>query len=357
VYNGTYETLYINVYKVGDKMPKRPYATKTKREQKTYPQDWPSYNLCQTQEKIFFIHLLRELVEIIPTKKEKRKGRPPMSIQEMIFSICLMLYGSKSSRRTISELEIAKQLKYINKKPHFNTILKYLRKKELTPILKDLITISSIPLKQFEEHFAVDASGFSTSQHVRWTDFKWGKKQTGYLNIWRKAHIMCGVKTNVITAIEITKRTTHDNKCFLPLLKKTNKHFDIEEVSADKAYCSKYNFKIIAQLGATPFIPFKKDASPRRGGSFVWRRMLQLFREHYDEWAKHYHLRSNVETVFSMMKRKFNTKLRTFNEASQTNEILCMALCHNLCVLIQEYFELGASIDFSLCAKRYASNK
>ena len=73
---------------------------------------------------------------------------------------------------------------------------------------------------------------------------------------------------------------------------------------------------------------------------------MDYFYEHRDEFMKHYHKRSNAETVFSMIKRKFDMNLRTKSELSQSNEILCKALCHNIVVLIHETFELGISTDF-----------
>jgi hypothetical protein len=47
-----------------------------------------------------------------------------------------------------------------------------------------------------------------------------------------------------------------------------------------------------------------------------------------------------------MMKRKFGSYVRGKNSISQENEVLCKALCHNICVLIQEMFELGIKVDF-----------
>jgi len=35
----------------------------------------------------------------------------------------------------------------------------------------------------------------------------------------------------------------------------------------------------------------------------------------------------------------------------QTNEILAKCLCNNLCVLVQEAFEIGIDIDFKKCAE------
>jgi hypothetical protein len=47
-----------------------------------------------------------------------------------------------------------------------------------------------------------------------------------------------------------------------------------------------------------------------------------------------------------MLKRKFGIYVRGKTSLAQENEILCKALCLNLCILIQEMFELGIKVDF-----------
>jgi hypothetical protein len=60
-----------------------------------------------------------------------------------------------------------------------------------------------------------------------------------------------------------------------------------------------------------------------------------------EEFLQHYHKRSNVESTFSMMKRKFGDSLRSKTDVAMVNETLCKILCHNLVVLIHEMHELG----------------
>lgn len=79
--------------------------------------------------------------------------------------------------------------------------------------------------------------------------------------------------------------------------------------------------------------------------------MYIYFIEHEEEFMLHYHKRSNAESVFSMMKRKFSQNLKMRSETGQDNEILCKALCHNICVLIQECFELNINIDLEEYAR------
>jgi len=47
-----------------------------------------------------------------------------------------------------------------------------------------------------------------------------------------------------------------------------------------------------------------------------------------------------------MMKRKFGDSVRSKSDTAMVNEVLCKVLCHNLCVLIAEWYELGIEPDF-----------
>ena len=310
----------------------------------SYPQDWVSYNSAQTQEKILFLELLYEITSQVPQPKYKGNGRPPADIGEMIFSCCLKHYLDFSSRRSQSDIKLAQQLGYLDHAPHFNTVLKYLRKPELKSILTKLIQISALPLKEIEQDFASDASGFSTVMA-----FAWNKCKRSHFDRkkFKKAHVMCGVKTNVITHIEVTDGYVHDTLMFENLVKKTAINFDMREVSADKGYSTEKNLDIVTKHGAIPFIVFKKNARISEDKMLIWRIMLRYFKNHKEDFMEHYHKRSNVETVFSMMKRKFGSHVRSKNSIAQENEVLCKALCHNIVVLIHEMFELGITFDLS----------
>jgi len=47
-----------------------------------------------------------------------------------------------------------------------------------------------------------------------------------------------------------------------------------------------------------------------------------------------------------MMKRKFGSYIRAKSSVGREKKILFKALCHNICVLIKEMFELGKKVDF-----------
>jgi hypothetical protein len=157
---------------------------------------------------------------------------------------------------------------------------------------------------------------------------------------------MVGVKTHVVTAVEIHGKDAADNKQLPALVEHTAKTCPIGDVTADKAYGTMQNADTIARHGGQPFIAFKSNATGLGGhsrgvGGGAWPKMFGYFMYRRDEFLAHYHQRSNVESAFSMMKRKFGDSLRSKSDVAQVNETLAKVLCHNLVVLIHETFELG----------------
>jgi len=164
---------------------------------------------------------------------------------------------------------------------------------------------------------------------------------------WVKAHILTGTRTNVIASARITEGESGDSPQFSPMVKEAHENgFDIKEVEADKAYCSRANYDIVDEIGATAYIPFKSSATGRSKGSRVWNKMYHYFMLNRDEFDEHYHQRSNVETTFMMVKTKFGDKLKSKNWTAQKNELLCKLIAHNIVVLIHEMHELGITPDF-----------
>ena len=110
-------------------------------------------------------------------------------------------------------------------------------------------------------------------------------------------------------------------------------------MSADKAYSFVENLETIAALGGTPFIAFKVNASPNRGG--LWEKMLSFYLFNRDEFLAKYHRRSNIESTVHMVKAKFRAHVRSKTDQAMKNEVLVKFLLHNLCVLVQSHCELG----------------
>jgi len=126
----------------------------------------------------------------------------------------------------------------------------------------------------------------------------------------------------------VTKGTKHDS----PILERLLKHMPkgSGELCADSAYLSRKNCNLIAKKGRRPYIKPKKNTMVRARGSQAWRSMLKLYREDREEFDKHYHQRSRVESVYSVLKRVFGNALSSTRRRSQRNELYLRVINYNI---------------------------
>lgn len=309
-------------------------------------QPWPAYNAAQVHEGELFAVLLRELCDTVP-QPPQLTGRPRMPLSDMLYGMGLKVYSNRSTRRAMSEIRDAVAAGRMCKEPSFSTPIRYFERPDVTPVLRDLIAASALPLRDIEVDFAIDSSGFASTAYHRWFDHKWGmsKKEVR----WVKLHAMCGVRTNIITVADATATQSADSPYLPEFVQTTAEHFQIRELSADMAYSSLKNLHAVEDAGGIPYIPFKKGAVARQKGRHadpLWEKMYHLFTLHEAEFNRHYHKRSNVETVFHMMKAKFGDVVRAKTPTAQVNEVLMKVLCHNICVLVHSIYALGVAPAF-----------
>lgn len=312
-----------------------------KAETITYSQNWPAYNMAQAHEIELFDHLLSELVSIVE-EPEQRMGRPRLMLSDRIFCSVMKVYSQLSSRRAQCLYYQALERQQLSHAPHFNAVIKTLLKPEITPILHELVHQSARPLASIETDFATDSSGFRCSSFGRYCEYAHGTKR---MHNWLKCHISTGVTTNIVADVIITDEYGADSPQFEPLVRGTAQNFTINEVSADGIYSSRKNLQIVDSYGGTAYIPFKKNATGRSSGA-LWKKAFHYFQLHRDEFDEHYHKRSNAESTFSAIKKKFGETLKSRKRTAQVNEMLCKIIAYNITVLIHAMFELGITPNF-----------
>jgi len=305
----------------------------------SYSQNWPAYYEARVNEEPHFHWLLKELCCEIE-EPAHITGRRPFLLADMVYSMVYKVYSGRATQRFEHNLQEAYDKGFIKKPPKPNTLSDYMRMGSLTPILYHLLVMSSLPLAEVENIFAVDSSGFSAPRRryvFNRHKGRWEKKRDHI-----KLHIICGVKTNVITCAEVTAGTVSDRNFLKPLVERTARYFNISEVSADGGYLSGENFRTVILLGGKPYIAFYKNcALDADFKSLAWKETLRLWKDRNQEIMNKYYLRNNVEAIFSSIKRVFGEDLKSKSDTGLINEVLCKALCHNICVLVHSMFELG----------------
>jgi hypothetical protein len=155
---------------------------------------------------------------------------------------------------------------------------------------------------------------------------------------------MRGVRTNIVTAVEIHDKDASDTKLLPDLVDATAAHFRMREVSADKGYSSVNNLAVIAARAAVPYIAFK---SIHTGPAAASGRNVSLFPISAGGVPEPLSSAATfVESTFSMIKAKFRYHVRSKTDIAMKNEVLCKIVCHNICCLIQETHELGITTEF-----------
>ena len=296
---------------------------------------------AQVFENEYFEILLWELCRTLE-QPHYRYGRPQLPISDMVFCIVTKAQQKLSRRRVMTDIRRSHSEEFLDVTPHNSTITRYLTKADLTPVLKYLIVQSAKPLAAMETQFAIDSTGFSSTTYARWFDEKWGKRVRKAQ--WVKAHILCGVKTHIIPAVDISGPNNHDTNYLQGLLEQTAETFNVETLSADKAYLFSEHFEAVENRGGQLFVPAKIDTvlpNPDDPIVTAWDRALHYFRYRQPEWLNYYHTRSQSETVMDMLKERYGEKILSKDPVAQTNEVLARVLAHNIYILIREAHFLG----------------
>jgi transposase len=327
----------------GEKPSDEPAEPPAPVKWQTYKQDWPNYDRAQTREKGHFQHLLADLCASIPEPVPKggiKGGRPAVPMADAAFAACFKVYSGFSARRFVTDVRDAADRGHMRKPIGYSAVAKAMESEALTPILRDLIQRSSAPLAEVETDFAVDSSGFCMARYHRWIDVKYGTPRAEH--DWVKVHIVTGTRTNCVTAAEIHDKNTNDCNILPSLIDTTAERFTIGDVSADKAYAANPNFNAVNRHGGTLYAAFRKNTTGGVGGLFE--KMWHLFCANREEYLRAYHRRSNVESTFSAIKRKFGEAVRCKTDTAAKNEVYAKMVCQNVCCLIAAAYELGLPV-------------
>lgn len=134
---------------------------------------------------------------------------------------------------------------------------------------------------------------------------------------YTKLSALLDLKTKKFLVMRIRTTPRHDMQDIKYLLSRVN---DIKVFCADKGYSAEWLYEWCYWKGIQTFIPIKKNA--RRG----YFRKIQM-----KNWKQEdYNKRSNVESGFSAIKRKYGGNVRAKKIKGMRVEIMSKGIAHNL---------------------------
>ncbi|MGA8663882.1 MAG: transposase [Thermoplasmata archaeon] len=328
---------------------------------KQYRQNSPAFDAGQTKEMRLVDSLLRDLVSSVQDfpRAEEAPGRKPIPLGDEIYCAVLKVYSGLAGRRACGVYENVADRGLLSKVPSYMVASRLLNRPEVTPILYRLLSLSAQPLAGLEDGgiVAPDSTGIQTTSFGAWREAKHGEQRT---KKWLKLHALVGTKTHAVLRAVVGDEYSGDSLQFGPLLRDAVADgFNPSRVVADKGYLSKENYALAGSMGIDALIPFKantlsNEVNRIRGikNPASWEKAYHLFQANREEFDRNYHRRSNVESVFSAIKRKFGENIRSKNKVAQVNEVLCKLIAYNLTVVVHEMFENGIAPMFQREAER-----
>jgi len=329
--------------------------TETKRKRSPRPEGWwAAYQHAKQTGTPRFMVLLHELCKRLLEPPGKDTGRPRTPMSDMAYASVHKVFEDKSSLDFQPYLDMAIEKKFLRTTTMNSvSVCKYLQDPTLTPALNQLITYSSLPLRALESEFAIDSTGFRTKCfdldtwliHKHKPDPK--DKPPENKRTWVKVHLICGVKTHIVTAAIVTDKDANDSPLLAPLLARTYQHMDMDELSGDKQYLSVKNLELCEDHWITPFMEMKSNSVMHTDCETAWDRMYYRYRYQNEEFKKHYANRVAVERTFAMIKGVFGKLLASRLPIALMNEVLCKVICANITTLIRSEDLLGIDPAFT----------
>jgi hypothetical protein len=285
------------------------------------------------EDYLKFIDEALELAKTLPRYFSKFSNKIYCNHQKMVIYV-LMQKLKLTTRGIVSWLRSNSDARLhlgMHRVPVHTTIVRFCRRINLNiPKMLNIRTATNV---------AVDATGFeleSKSYYYR-TIFNSDRRQR--TKRYMKLSLSVDTDKLLILKYKIRKKFRHDTLDFKEVLK----NLSLDYVRADKDYDSRENRKfVINKLHAIPIIPVRRHTN-FYGYKSIGKKIDGLS----------YHQRSKVETIFSVIKRKYGSVLRTRSFATQIVELTTKLVVYNLDRKLNYIYWLFSGLHQSLRTKDF----
>ncbi|MEK6935096.1 MAG: transposase [Nanoarchaeota archaeon] len=256
-----------------------------------------------------FIDDALDLAKSLPRYFSKYSNKIYCNYQK--FAIYVLMQKFKTTTRGIASiLRASSDMRMhlgLTRVPSHSTIVRFVNKtrKQIHKLLgiRQAVTVG------------IDATGFeleSKSYYYKTLRNSSDKQKTKQ---FMKLSISADLEKQLIMRYKIRKKVRNDTLDFINLVRDLN----FKQVIADKGYDSRKNRGfVIRKLKAMPIIPVRSHTNyyGHIGNSKIY--------------GKDYHQRSKVETIFSVIKRKYGSVLRSRSCATQKVELISKLITYNI---------------------------
>lgn len=268
--------------------------------------NWASYDEAQVYEIINFLNMVKNIIDeawsYVPI--EKKPGNQPKDLSDKAKAILLQQYFQTSNRVTAGLVRLFRKNLGVTESLTYKDIERAYDDTDVMLIISKAFELCNKPLKDKEKNFSIDGTGLPTTISQNYSRDKDSK-----IKRWEKAVVVIGNDFKMLASAEIAGAHDNESPFLISLLKEAAKNYSIDIFAADAAYLSRENCDAIASHGGIPRIHPKKNSVIKQRGSKAWGKMIREFARNFQKWLREYHIRSNVESGNSVLKRLFTRPL------------------------------------------------
>ena len=259
-----------------------------------------------------FLLSARKLVSKIPKFNSKFSNKIYDNHQKMI--ILVFRQKMRMTYRGIVKFlrfsVVARAMLNLKKVPDHSTLVKF-HKRIKSTMLNSLLCKKQVKIS------AIDSSGFETSYMSYHYANVWNRQDKRKYRRYLKVSIAIDTNSQYILSQKIRLGPRNDNIDF----ERVMKGIRCKYVVADKGYDSKKNrYFVLRNMKVYPHIPYRKISGRTYERAGIPLRFSK----------KIYHQRSKVETVFSVIKRKYGSFVLSKSFETQKKELLLRLVAYNV---------------------------
>jgi hypothetical protein len=285
---------------------------------------WATYDAHRTSECKRVLDLRKVLVEL-----DRPVQRREFQLSQLTCLLLIKLMFGISYRTLASAAKDLNLFQALGMKraPCYKTIQNTMQHLSDTMLIK--INQGLIP--QATLLGGVDSSGMKTHRRGAWIVLRFHLPQ--HRRDFKKVHLFVDLLSKKILYCLVTNGRASDAKQLKKLLKGCQ-WTRVDIVLADGGYDTRHCFNTITEIGATPGIPVRRNATTRNRWCPSRKKAVIAQQQNLMLWKEkvQYRMRCVVESIFSGLKRRFGEHLFSIKERFRRTEMWLRTILWNVVI-------------------------